>query len=99
MSGTRARTSSAAAPVTSVRDGGMLALRLVLRLAALAAEVDSLAAAGDRRRALDGGDGHPADRVDGQLWRRSGGRCRRGGRGAGLVPDGDDPGQDRERHL
>ena len=65
----------------SVRADGTLVLRRERGLAALAAEVDRLAVVLERRRAGDGGDRHPADRVDGGRRRSgAGGGADRGAR-------------------
>ena len=70
----------------------MLVLRLELRLAALAAEVDRLASMEERRRARHRGHGHAADRIDRQWCGLRGARtgddgsARAVGDGGTLVP-------------
>ncbi len=100
MSGTSARTSSAAAPVTSVRDAGMLPC--APRTSPCSPRSRSRPS---RRCASTEGVPSTAATVMPQIGSTASlGVAAAAGAGAAaaaalLVADGDDPGQDRERHL
>src|SRR5215203_2429787 len=86
----RPRRLEPPAPSTRPQTNGSLRygmLRLELRLATLAAEVDGLAVVLERDAARHGGDGHPADRVD------------RRDRRPLVAPHLHDPREDREGDL